>query len=225
MGRDMNGLDLLACCWIALAIGGSVVSKMGSMKLREFRERLQRLSFSDAERPFVCDGDPYQCTAFLVGYNPASLVPFWPFWSDATGFDKSMWFDCYRAYRMAEPLKEGRTRRQPISSTRQRIEWIIEAAKPVRVLETNLYPRATKKASDLAAEDRQAEALTFMLREIGPRVLLLHGKKVVEAFQARYRQPLTDTFTSMFIEGQRMIVGGVRHLSRGVSRSRATELG
>ena len=37
-----------------------------------------------------------------------------------------------------------------------------------------------------------SEALTFMLREIGPRVLLLHGKKVVEAFQARYRQPLTS---------------------------------
>ena len=200
---------------------------MGPTKLREFREHLQRLSGADAGRPFVCDGNPYQCTAFLVGYNPASQVPFWPFWSDATGFDKSRWFDCYRAHRMAEPLKEGRTRRQPVSSTRQRIEWIIDAAKPVRVLETNLYPRATKKASDLAVEDRDSEALSFMLREIGPRVLLLHGKKVAEAFQARYRQTPTDTFTSMTIEGRRMIVRGVPHLSsrRGFSRSRATELG
>ena len=64
-----------------------------------------------------------------------------------------------------------------------------------------------------------------MLREIGPRVLILHGKKVGEALQARYRQSLTDTFTSMTIEGQRMIVLGVRHLSRGVSHSRATEIG
>ena len=40
-----------------------------------------------------------------------------------------------------------------------------------------------------------------MLREIGPRVLLLHGKKVAEAFQARYRQTPTDTFTSMTIGG------------------------
>jgi hypothetical protein len=196
------------------------------MKLREFREHLQHLSSADAGRPFVCDGDPYQCTAFLIGYNPASLVPFWPFWSDATGFDKSVWFDCYRLYRMAEPLKEGRTRRQPISSTRQRIEWIIDAAKPVQVLETNLYQRATKRASDLAVEDRDSAALSFMLREIGPRVLLLHGKKVAEAFQVRYRQTPTDTFTSMTIEGRRMIVRGVPHLSsRGFSRSRATELG
>jgi hypothetical protein len=111
----------------------------GSNEAARVREHLQRLSGADAGRPFVCDGDPYKCKAFLVGYNPASQVPFWPFWSDATGFDKSVWFDCYRLYRMAEPLKEGRTRRQPISSTRQRIEWIIDAAKPVQVLETNLY--------------------------------------------------------------------------------------
>ena len=198
---------------------------MDSIKLREFRGHLQRLSGADAVRPFVCDGDPYQCRAFLVGYNPASPAPFWPFWSDATGFDKSMWFDCSREHRKAEPLKAGRTRRQPISSTRQRIEWNIDAAKPVRVLETNLYPRATKRASDLAVEDRDSEALSFMLREIGPRVLLLHGKKVAEAFQARYRQTPTDTFTSMTIEGRRMIVRGVPHLSRGFSRCRSTELG
>lgn len=70
-----------------------------------------------------------------------------------------------------------------------------------------------------------SEALSFMLREIGPRVLLLHGKKVAEAFQARYRQTPTDTFTSMTIEGRRMIVRGVPHLSRGFSRCRSTELG
>jgi hypothetical protein len=108
--------------------------------------------------------------------------PFSQFWNDATGFDKGLWLDCYRAHRMAEPLKEDRTRRQPISSTRQRIEWIVEAAKPARVLETNLYARATKQASDLAAEDRESEALAFMLREIAPRVLLLHGNEVGECF-------------------------------------------
>jgi hypothetical protein len=139
--------------------------------------------------------------------------------------DRLLQVHVVRLLRMTEPLKEGRTRRQPVSSTRQRVERIIDAAKPVRVLETNLYPRAMKEASDLAAEDRESEALTFMLQEIKPRVLVLHGKKVAEAFQARYRQPLTDTLASMTIEGQRMIVCGVRHLSRGCSRSRATELG
>jgi hypothetical protein len=91
----------------------------------------------------------------------------------------------------------------------------------------NLFRFLKPTSTDLAVEDRDSGALSFMLREIGPRVLLLHGKKVAEAFQARYRQTPTDTFTSMTIEGRRMIVRGVPHLSsrRGFSRSRAIELG
>jgi hypothetical protein len=196
------------------------------MKLLQFRKRLQDLiGDADAERPFVCDGDPHGCAAFLVGFNPASDVPFWRFWSNETGFDKSAWFECYRKQRELAPLKDGRTRRQVVSATRQRIELIVDAAKPIRMLETNLYARATKQASDLAKADRNPDPFAFLLREIAPRVLLLHGKEVKEAFEARYHQPLTDTFSSMVIEGHDMRVAGVRHLSRGTSHSRATELG
>ena len=35
-------------------------------------------------RPFVCEGSPLGCEAFLVGFNPASemSIDFWDFWSD-----------------------------------------------------------------------------------------------------------------------------------------------
>jgi hypothetical protein len=196
------------------------------MKLRDFKSRLQGLvGDADVERPFVCDGDPYACTAFLVGLSPASAVPFWQFWNDDTGFDKAAWFDCYRAHRKEEPLKERRIRRQPVSATRQRIEWIVEAAQPIRVLETNLYARPTQQASDLAWEDRTSDPFVFMLREIAPRVLLFHGKEVCNAFEARYRHPLNDTFTTMVVEGRTMKVAGVRHLSRDISSIGAEALG
>jgi hypothetical protein len=43
-----------------------------------------------AMRPFLCDGNPYDCEAFIVGINPASSVSFWSFWNDETGFDKKI---------------------------------------------------------------------------------------------------------------------------------------
>ena len=50
-------------------------------------------------RPFVCDGNPCDCKAFIVGINPASRVSFWAFWSDETGFDKKSWLARYVAER------------------------------------------------------------------------------------------------------------------------------
>jgi hypothetical protein len=207
-----------------LAWRGRLRLPRSRMRLRRFREHLQSLlGTEEPMRPFVCDGSPYDCTAFVVGINPASSMPFWPFWNDETGFDRAAWLESYRDHRKAEPLKLNRVRRQPISSTRQRIEWIAEVASPVKILETNLYALPTRKAADLGRADRATEPFEFLVAEISPSVILLHGAEVQREFARLYRPEATNEFSAAVIKGKRMMVAAVPHLSRA-SRGRANEL-
>ena len=172
-------------------------------RLRLFRDRLENLMGGrDDLRPFVCDGSPYECTAFVVGINPASRGSFWPFWNDDAGFDRSAWLCAYKAQRGAEPLMPGRIRRQSLSSTRQRIDWIVAAAESVKILETNLYGLPTPAASDLGPEHRDATVFEFLLSEIKPHVLLLHGKEVRPHFERRFGCHRTGEFPKVEINGR-----------------------
>lgn len=196
------------------------------MRLRLFRERLAALMGDSAHaRPFVCDGDPYACHAFVVGINPASSVPFWPFWDDEAGFDRARWHACYLARRAAEPLRPGRVRRLPVSPTRRTLGWIADAASPIRILETNLYVEPTPEAAALAAPNRQARVFEFLLDEIQPRVVLLHGQEVAEHFQRVLGYRPGPDFAEAAIRGCSIVIAGTRHLSRGVSREAAARLG
>jgi hypothetical protein len=187
---------------------------------------------ADDARPFVCDGDPYACRAFVVGINPASTVPFWPFWNDDSGFDRTCWFECYKRLRACAPLRDGRTRRQAVSSTRQRIDWMREATTvegeagipKIQILETNLYVKPTARAADLSHSDRSTEAFEFLLAELQPAVLLLHGKEMKERFEQAFSCSLSGSFSMISVKGQKMSIAAVPHLSR-VSRTAAVEFG
>jgi len=48
---------------------------------------------------FYMQRNPLDCEALIVGINAASDVPFWRFWNDEKGFDKTGWYACYRAMR------------------------------------------------------------------------------------------------------------------------------
>ena len=195
------------------------------MQLRRFREHIQSLIGNEEPmRPFNCDGRPYDCKAFVVGINPASSIPFWKFWSDESGFDRTAWVECYRQHRFSKPLKSDRVRCQPISNTRQRIDWIVEAAAPVKILETNLYALPTKRAAELGNGDRDSEAFRFLIAEISPSLILLHEKEVHHQFRKLYGYAPTSGFQKASIRGRETIVAAVPHLSRA-SRARAIELG
>jgi hypothetical protein len=196
------------------------------MRLRMFRDRLAALMGDSADgRPFVCDGDPYACRAFVIGINPASSVPFWPFWDDEAGFDRARWHACYLARRAAEPLRPGRVRRLPISPTRRTLGWIAEAASPVRILETNLYVEPTPEAAALATSRRHTRVLEFLLEEIRPQAVLLHGREVAEQFQEIFSCRVGTDFVETTIQGRSIRLAATRHLSRGVSRVTAERLG
>ena len=125
---------------------------MDTEELSDFSRGMNRLIGRPTDlRPFVCEGSPLECEVFLVGINPASEMSndFWDFWSDSYGFDKRTWFEKYKLERMNRPLRPGKKRRNAVSNTRRVIEWILEEAKPIKCLETNIYAKAAAQAPDL----------------------------------------------------------------------------
>lgn len=181
--------------------------------IAEFESKLVALIGQPSSlRPFVCDGSPLECRAFIVGFNPATSMSgdFWQFWSPDHGFNKGAWFESYKQERQLRPLKPGKTRRNPISNTRRVIAWVLEEANPIRCLETNIYAAATEKAVDLNANNRITAPFDFLLEQIQPRIVVVHGKDA--NFHLGSKQ-LTCRVIS------------VRHFSRGWSQESARELG
>jgi len=129
-------------------------------------------------RPFVCSGSPLECSVFIFGFNPATEMgsDFWDYWRPEHGFDKAAWFESYQNERLSRRLKPGKTRRSRVSNTRRVIEWIIEAASPVRCLETNIYPAATAQAIELTDDHRRTDVFSFLLTAIRPKIVVAHGK-------------------------------------------------
>jgi hypothetical protein len=139
-------------------------------------------------RPFVCDGSPLGCKAFIVGFNPATEMSadFWHFWRSGYGFDKSAWFEAYKGERQEQPLKPGKTRRKSVSNTRSMIGWIVEEASPVKILETNIYAAPTEQAVDLPSERRLTAPFDFLIESIQPRVIIAHGEDAEAYLQHKY---------------------------------------
>ncbi len=189
------------------------------MELAEFGRRLRELApGSENFRPFVCDGDPFRYRAFVVGFNPASDVPFWEFWSDDGGFDKQSWRQTYRAHRLARGTSET-------SNTRRRLDLIAEAAAPVGVLETNLYTTATPNVARLGKGLRDPAVFRLLFDAVQPAAVLFHGRDVQLAVELIYGVALTDKFERRsFRQGGVALAAAVDHLSR-VSFDEARLLG
>lgn len=186
---------------------------MDTDQLSDFRRSMVSLIGKPTDlRPFVCEGSPLACEAFLVGINPASEMSndFWDFWSDSYGFNKRVWFERYKAERRNRPLKPGRRRRNEISNTRRVIEWILDEAKPIRCLETNIYARATAPGVHLDERSRSTEPFSYLLRQVAPRLVIAHGKPATQ-----YLQKLSVQ-CDLWCED---------HFSRGWSRQEARRLG
>lgn len=181
--------------------------------LEEFAARLHTVIGKPTDlRPFVCDGSPLECQAFLVGLNPATPLSadFWGFWQPGYGFNKLAWLDQYKRERGSRPLRPGSVRRLEVSPTRRVIEWVVEEAAPVKCLETNIYALATQQFSDLALSRRVTAPFEFLRSVIRPKLIVAHGKDA-----------------AILVGGQ---VGEARvvcvpHFSRGWSRIMARELG
>ena len=135
------------------------------MDLLRFEAELEGLVGRPSQlRPFVCDESPLMCSVFIVGANAATSLSrdFWDFWRPGEGFDKAAWFAAYKQDRAQQPLKPGRTRRNAVSTTRRVIDLVVEAAQPVRCLETNVFSTATASLADLSSQARSTEVFDFL---------------------------------------------------------------
>jgi hypothetical protein len=166
---------------------------------------------SSAVRPFVCNGSPLECTAFIVGFNPATemTADFWSFWVPGHGFDKAAWFEAYKSERLDKAQRLGKQRRA-VSNSRRVIEWIIQEAAPVSILETNIFALPTEQARDLATADKKTLLFDTLFEHIKPRVIVTHGN------QARAELATRETTAIVF---------GEKHFSRGWSQADARALG
>jgi hypothetical protein len=147
------------------------------MHIDIFENQLEGLIGRPTElRPFVCDGSPLDCTVFIVGVNATTNLDFWAYWVRHAGYDKSSWEQAYYQERSAKG-KRG------LSNTRTMLGWVLENLPGVRVLETNVYAKASAQAADLAECDRDTSVFRFLLHTIQPKVILVHGDEAQHAIR------------------------------------------
>jgi uracil-DNA glycosylase len=164
-----------------------------------------------AVRPFVSDGSPLDCRAFVVGSTPATGMAeaFWTFWDAEAGFRKADWLAAYAAARE----RDGRG----LSATRRLLERIAAAAAPVRVLEANVCG---------TTDSRDAAVFEVLLDHVRPRAILAHGREAATYLHARFGMPVpANRFADVPTAWGAVRVRAVRHLSRGWAHAAADALG
>jgi hypothetical protein len=179
-----------------------------------FDKDLRAMAGTRAMRPFLCDGSPLGCPVFLVGVNPATDIPLWPYWSVGQGCDKQGWLQAYLQ-------QNGRLR-----PTRARIERLLRALTPVRALETNIFQHHSPREADLAVEHRTTEVFDFLLERLAPRVVFVYGRSAVAHLQrltgARIAQ---GAFASVRYRGVAFEVLAGHHLAYQWSYAAIDQLG
>lgn len=153
------------------------------MNLKEFRQNLSKLIESDYYRPFVCQGSPFDCEIFIVGNNPATRdkLPFWEFWDDKKGFNRDEWLKEYRDLRGKN--KSSRTR-NAINEFRKGLN-----DKSSKLLETNLFSKQTRTQRGVE-KYKNSKPFEFLLENIRPKLIYVHGSKARKYFEKRYGKEL-----------------------------------
>lgn len=163
-------------------------------------------------RPFVCDGSPLECRAFIVGSHPATAldIDFWDFWEPGTGFLRADWDARYREARK-------RLGKAEVSPTRRILHRITAAAVPVSCLETNVEP--TPRGTG-------PHVLDFLLDSVRPAAVLAFGAAARRHFAERWEvDPApADGFRPVSTPWGTARLGMVSHL-QGCSYARADEIG
>jgi hypothetical protein len=145
---------------------------MQNHDLAHFRYGLSSLFTNNSMRPFLCSGSPLACRVFIVGFNPATNVgtDFWHYWSDTNGFDKISFMQDYKKVKK-------------LRGARPRIEGFVEQFPSNCCLETNICSTPTKRASDLASEDRRTAIFQYLFSCIRPELVFLHSNEPIRFFE------------------------------------------
>ncbi len=132
--------------------------------INEIDANIRRLTGEHPEaRPFLCEGSPIGAEVFLVGINPGTSTPFWPYWRLPYGCYKNEWIQAY--------LKSHKR----FKITRARIERLVAVLDQVKYLETNVYFRYTPDADSLPKDLRDIAVFRYLFQTLKPTVMFVHG--------------------------------------------------
>jgi hypothetical protein len=192
----------------------TTVSSHTPAKLLEFETRLRNLDGSECGWPFLCEGSPFNCKIFLVGINPVADVAIWPHWSIHTGLKRDSWLDDYRA------------KHYKFTRTRVQLERLVKAIGSAGALETNIYHHRSPRFKELAKHLRITTVFDFLIDELRPRVIFVHGRPAIKHLQSLIQAQLTlGEFVNARYKNASFDVIAGRHLSRGWSTDKLAELG
>ena len=167
-------------------------------------------------RPFICNGKPIKNeSVFIIGYNAATKLKrdFLEDWSDRLGFDYSNWLLYYKQER------KNNGKKNTLSNTRQRLEWITSDLHPLHSVETNIYNLPTSNVKKLTKEFKNSEIIEFLIKEFKPRIIVLHGLDTLKTFNKIYDLQLTlGKFEYVTLNGIQIKVKAEKHFSRGWSK-------
>jgi hypothetical protein len=144
--------------------------------MQEFENQIKTFLGDNADsRPFLCEGMPFECDVFLVGINPATSTDFWKYWSIEKGCDKQGWLEEYKENHNGKYNK-----------TRDYVEVFFNDSKPLKVLETNIYPFASSREADLDPKYKKTELFEYLVNTIKPKLILGHGATVRKELSKLY---------------------------------------
>lgn len=140
--------------------------------MKEFATALRALSAkAGATRPFLCDGNPLTCPVAIVGANPGTATPFWPFWSYRHGLNRQAWLADYIR-------RENRFKR-----SRAAIERFIPQVK-ARVVELNAHAASSRRLAELDQARRETDIFRFVLEAVQPKVIVCAGATAFRAVRS-----------------------------------------
>lgn len=124
-------------------------------------------------RPFVCDGNPENCSVVVIGENPATklAVDWWSYWDDSTGFQFTKWNEMYQGLR----TKDGKS---AVSNTRRRLDRLRQHG--IKCLETNVF--LNERLSGPGRGTPNADLLELAINTLTDiRFIIAHGR-MAEAY-------------------------------------------
>jgi hypothetical protein len=180
----------------------------------EFGRSVRELAGEKSGWPFLCDGAPLDCDLFLVGINPATNIPLWPCWSSDSGVDKQSWLQlCLHKY--------GKYTR-----TRVRMEQLIRAVAPARVLETNVFHEFAPRESQLDKQQKSTVVFDFLIATLKPKLVFIHGRSAIRRLRRLTRSEFTlGEFVRVQYQDTKLDVLAEHHLSYQWSTERIEQLG
>ena len=170
--------------------------------IEELDDTIRRLTGEHPEaRPFLCDGSPIGSEVFLVGINPGTDTPFWPYWRLPSGCHKDEW------------IKEYLKRHGHFKTTRARIERLFDSIQPVKCLETNIFCRYSPNAASLPKDVQDTRLFDYLCKALSPAVIFIYGDPGIRHIEQIVKRSLQkNQFTTAMLNGAQIDIIAGPHL-------------